>query len=172
MPQLKIWQENVLSNIMRRILARDYYYSSQATRCTDLICASFLAFAASQKKHQISMFQKMAGLYITDFFAKSIIENRNHLDGVDNLSDKTLEELFNYVNKLSIRDLKMYIFLSHENKKSESIVSAFIDLEEDFLARIESGYLKHLSLEATEIVPKEAPNFMTTTYNQAIGRNN
>jgi transcriptional regulator with XRE-family HTH domain len=121
-------------------------------------------YVASQKKRQIPILQEMAKIYGVDILTKSNIENRDIMDLLDNLSDKTLEQLFDYVINLSFRDLKMYSFLSNENKESSSIFIALIDLEEDFIANIESGYLNHLSIGAAKTYKKEADKKMMVEY--------
>jgi hypothetical protein len=145
MPQLKIWQANVLSNIMQRVWSLAYYYSRQATKCTDLTCTSFLVYVAYQKARQIAMLQERAGIYEMDIFTKSKIGNQDLGDVSENLSDKSLDELFNYIKKLSVRDLKMYTFLSQEDKKFKSILFALIGFEKNFMANIKSGYLNQVS---------------------------
>lgn len=168
MSYLKNWQESVLPDVLQNILALDYYYSRQAAVCTDLICASFLVYVASQKIRQMTILQEMAEAYGTDIFTKSKIKSLEEMDFLENLSGKTLDELFDYVKEQSIRDLKMYSLLSNEAKESELIFSALIDLEEDFMAHIESGYLDHLSMGIAQADREEAIKTLRVEYENKV----
>jgi hypothetical protein len=159
--QLKIWQANIVSNIMQNILALEYYYSRQAAKCPDLLCTSFLVYVASEKKRQIMKLQEFAGFYSTDIFTRYKAENQHLVDLLDNLSDKTLGELFDYIKELSIRDLKMYAILLNGNIEFDLIFSALIDIEEDYMTRIESGYLDHFSIGIAKTY-KEDPEKVKT----------
>ena len=154
MVQLKIWQANIIYNIMQHVLALEDYYSRQAAKCPDLVCTSFLVYVASEKTRQIEKLQELTGINGTDFMTGSKVENPI-ADVMENLSDKTLDEISEYVKELSIRDLKMYAVLSNRVKEFESIFSALIDIEEGYMARVESGYRDHLSIGLAKIYQYE-----------------
>lgn len=150
MPHLKSWQASFLPDILQNILVHDYYYSRQAAICADSACASFLIYVASQKIRQMTILKEMTETYGIDIFAKSIIRNQENTDFIENLSDKTLDELFDFVKEKSASDLKMYSVLSNKSNESKSIFLALVDLEEDFISNIESFYVNHLTFGAEE----------------------
>lgn len=165
---LKNWQTSVLPNILQNILALDYFYSRQASVSKDLICASFLAYVASQKIRQMTILQEMAEAYGTDFFAKSKIKSLQEINFTDNLSGKTLDELFDYVKDQSIRDLKFFSILCNEDNESKSIFLTLIELEEAFMEQVEQSYLDHLFMGVSKIDREEAIKTMQKEYKNEV----
>jgi hypothetical protein len=76
-------------------------------------------------------------------------KGREAFFSVEHLQDKSLEDIFNFVNSQAIKDLKLYTRLAQEDGSGRRIFRAMADLEEDFLSFIEIDYLNHLSLAAS-----------------------
>ena len=59
--------------------------------------------------------------------------------------EKNLEDIFNFISKQSLNDLKSLWFFSMENRETEPFFKAMFELEEDFLVFVECDYLHHLA---------------------------
>ncbi len=145
MSHLKIWQVNFLSNIILKISNLAGFYQRQVVNCTDFVCASFLDYVADQKRQQVEMLQNITGIRKENILTESKTGSREQGDMMENLGNKGLDELFEYIKNLSVRDLKMYSILSNEDKVSRAVFLSLIDSEEAFMTQLDSGYLELLS---------------------------
>ena len=148
MSEKKMGQINVLEANMQKIADVVSFYENQAKRSSDPICGSFLQNAADKKRIQLLILERMAfnrGIEMSP--GNNSIEKSKGI--WDSLHEKGLEDIFNFVNKQAIQDLKLYSLLSQEGGISRPIFKTMATMEEDFLSFIETDYLNQLSYAVT-----------------------
>jgi hypothetical protein len=141
-PELKVWQINVISNIIQKMVHLYAFYVHQAALNTEGSCGKFLAFIAEKKLHQTEMFSMVCRRRGIDFTSIS-----NQAISTDPAPERfvslTVRDVYNFVTRKSLRDLKMFFFLSRENLTSASVFHSFAELEEDFLSSVETEFLTY-----------------------------
>ena len=124
------------------------FYETQANASYDPACASFLKNVADKKSIQLIVIERMLrtrGIEILP--ANGRLDWKNTSPALT-LSERSLEDVFNFVSKQSLNHMKSLWFLSMENRAVGPVFKAMFDLEEDFLLFAECDYLHHLSESA------------------------
>ncbi|HEX7511061.1 MAG TPA: hypothetical protein VF335_07165 [Chitinivibrionales bacterium] len=149
MVQEKNWQTNVLLSNLQKIEGLIFIFEKYANLCNDTLCRSFLKNAADKKTIQLIILERIAqdrGIEIVPGSNATIMEDSHHENQV---SFYTLEEIFNFLSRQSLRDLKLYTMLAQEPSAYKPIFNTLVELEEDFLIFIETDYINHLTHAAT-----------------------
>jgi hypothetical protein len=145
MVQKKILQLNNIQTHVRKIADLISFYETQAKASDDTICGSFLKNIADKKSIQLIIIEKIMrkrGVEILPFERNN--RNKNYFS-VENFSQTSLEDLYDFISKQSLKDMKELFFLSQENPVMRPVLMAMGELEEDFLLFVEGDFLRHLS---------------------------
>ncbi len=138
--QINRIQENV-----QRIADLVLFYETQSKESSDPVCASFLKNIADKKRIQLIVIERMVNHQgITILLTNNTLFTENSFS-IAKLSEKSFEEIYYFICKQALYDLKLFTFLSIENHDLKPIFQAMFDLEEDFLGFVEADYLHQLS---------------------------
>jgi hypothetical protein len=145
MLQEKIIQLNCIAPLLQKNEDLISFYETQAKAADDPICASFLKNIADKKSIQLIFLEKMLRNRGMEIVPISGSEQRKGDYSTLKLFEKNLEDIFNFISKQSLNDLKSLWFFSMENREAELFFKAMFELEEDFLVFVECDYLHHLA---------------------------
>ena len=134
-----------IKSILHKIEALISFYDKQSRRTNDSVCASYLKNVADKKSLQLAILERVLrnqGLEIVPLKG-----NRKHEPAfcASRLFEKSLEDIFNFISKQSLNDLKSLSFFSMENRHARQLFKVMFELEEDFLVFVECDYLHHLA---------------------------
>ena len=145
MLQEKITELSSLKTHLRKIRDLISFYETQAKASFDPVCGSFLKNIADKKSIQLIIIERMLRKGGIEMIPAAGSDERKNLFPALTLSEGCLEDIFNFVSKQSLNDLKSLWFLSMENRRMGPIFKAMFELEEDFLLFVENDYLHHLA---------------------------
>jgi hypothetical protein len=145
MVQDKVVYINRIKSVIQKMEGLISFYEKQSKATDDAVCASFLKNVADKKCIQLVILERMLrnqGMEIVPLKG-----NEPHESDVSGhgLFEKNLEEIFNFISKQSLNDLKALSFFSMENRFARQLFKAMFELEEDFLVFVECDYLHHLA---------------------------
>jgi hypothetical protein len=143
--QEKIIQLNCIAPLLQKNEDLISFYETQAKAAEDPICASFLKNVADKKSIQLIFLEKMLRNRGMEIVPLPGGKQRKSNYSTLKLFEKNLEDIFNFISKQSLNDLKSLWFFSMENREAELFFKAMFELEEDFLVFVECDYLHHLA---------------------------
>jgi hypothetical protein len=149
MLQEKIIQLNCITPLLQKNEDLISFYETQAKAADDSLCASFLKNVADKKSIQLIILEKMLRNRGMEIVPLTGNDRRKSDYSTLKLFEKNLEDIFNFISKQSLNDLKSLWFFSMENRETERFFKAMFELEEDFLVFVECDYLHHLSESTT-----------------------
>ena len=145
MLQEKMMHLNSIQTHLQKIKDLISFYETQAKASHDPVCGSFLKNVADKKSIQLIIIERILRKRGIELPPLERSDKRKNMFPALTLSERSLEDIFNFVSKLSLNYLKSFCFLSMEIKTIVPIFKAMFELEEDFLIFIEGDYLHHLS---------------------------
>jgi hypothetical protein len=141
----KVVSINSIQSIVHKMEGLVSFYEQQSKATDDSVCASFLKNVADKKSIQLVILERM--LRNQEMEIVPLKGNEKHeaaFSGI-RLFDKNLEDVFNFISKQSLNELKTLSFFSMENRLAQQLFKAMFELEEDFLVFVECDYLHHLA---------------------------
>jgi hypothetical protein len=152
MVKQKITLLNRIQNHLQKLEFLISFYERQAADSGDLVCGSFLKNVADKKSIQLIVVERMLRKRgITIFPLSSAEANKNTFSSM-HLSQARLEDIFDFISKQSLNDLKNLLFLSMEDNETRQLFNTMSELEEDFLIFVECDYIHHLAQSTLQSV--------------------
>jgi|WetSurMetagenome_2_1015567.scaffolds.fasta_scaffold145385_2 hypothetical protein len=128
------------------------FYEQQAADSGDLVCGSFLKNVADKKSLQLIVTERMLSKHGIAIFPLSSEEAiKNNVSSM-HLSQARLEDIYDFISKQSLNDLKNLLFLSLEDQETRPVFNTMSELEEDFLIFVECDYIHHLAQSSLQSV--------------------
>jgi hypothetical protein len=129
MVQDKVVYINRIKSVIQKMEGLISFYEKQSKATDDAVCASFLKNVADKKCIQLVILERMLrnqGMEIVPLKG-----NEPHESDVSGhgLFEKNLEEIFNFISKQSLNDLKALSFFSMENRFARQLFKAMFELE-------------------------------------------
>jgi hypothetical protein len=124
------------------------FYETQAHVSHDPLFGSFLKNVADKKSIQLIIIERMLRNRGIEMLPLESAEPRKQSFSPANLSETSLEDIFNFITTQSLNCLKSLWFSSMENQPMSPVFKAMFALEEDFLIFVENDFLHHLSQSA------------------------
>ena len=135
---------NRIKSLLQKIEDLIAFYEKQAKATHNDVYASFLKNVADKKNIQLVILERMLrnqGMEIVPLLRN---KSRAAAFSAPKLFEKSLEDMFNFISKQSLNDLKSLSFYSMENREARQLYKAMFELEEDYLVFVEHDYLHHL----------------------------
>jgi hypothetical protein len=145
MVQEKVIYINRIKSILKKIEDLISFYEKQSIAANDAACASFLKNVADKKSIQLTILERMMRKQGIEIISLKENERRETSFYGTKLFEKSIEDIFNFISKQSLNDLKALSFFSMENRYARQLFKTMFELEEDFLVFVECDYLHHLA---------------------------
>jgi hypothetical protein len=153
----KIKLLNRIQTHLRKLEFLVSFYETQASTCGDPACGAFLKNVADKKSIQLIVVERMLGKRGIEIFPLKGEEAWETSFASVRLSQARLEDIYDFVSKQSLNDLKNLLFLSLDDHATRPVFNAMSELEEDFLIFVECDYIHQLSKNALRGSPAQAP---------------
>jgi hypothetical protein len=144
MVQKKMIDVNRINSILQKTEDLISFYEKQSKTMYDAVSASFLRNVADKKRIQLAILERMLRSQGMEVIPRYGNESSETVFCGPKLFERSLEDIFNFISKQSLNELRSLSFFSLEIHQAKPLFNAMFELEEDFLVFVEYDYLDHL----------------------------